>query len=97
MNVLVVATPKHPIPPELLGGMVDGALAWYERYKDRFQAFGNFPSGGGFAVADIDSAETLNQMVLEMPFSFVSELTIRPFVPGDGGFRQVKAALEQMG
>jgi hypothetical protein len=97
VNVLVVATPKHPIPPELLGGMVDGALAWYERYKDRFQAFGNFPSGGGFAVADIDSAETLNQVVLEMPFSFVSELTIRPFVPGDGGFRQVKAALEQMG
>jgi hypothetical protein len=97
MNVLVVATPRHPVPPEQLGPMVDGALAWYDRYKDRLQAFGNFPGGGGFAVLDVDSAETMNQMVLEMPFSFVSEVTIRPFVPGDAGFRQVKEALASIG
>jgi hypothetical protein len=39
----------------------------------------------------------MNQMVLEMPFSFVSDVTIRPFVPGDAGFRQVKEALADMG
>jgi hypothetical protein len=97
MNVLVVATPRDPIPPDMLGPMVDGALAWYERYKDRFQAFGNFAGGGGFAVADVDSAETLQQMILEMPFSFVSELTIRPFIPGDSGFRMLKDAVANMG
>jgi hypothetical protein len=97
VNVLVVALPKHPIPPDQLGPMVDAGIAWYERYKDRLQAFGNFPSGGGFGVVDVESAETLNQMILEMPFSFVSDLTILPFVPGDGGFKQLKAALAQMG
>jgi hypothetical protein len=97
MKVLVVATPRHPVTPDQLGPMVDGALAWYDRYKDRFQAFGNFPGGGGFGVIDVDSSETLNQMILEMPFSFVSDLEIRPFVPGDAGFRQVKEALANMG
>ena len=97
MNVLVVATPKHPVPPDQLGPMIDGALAWYERYQDRFDAFGNFPGGGGFAVLDVDSAETMSQMILEMPFSMVSDLVIRPFIPGDAGFYQVKAALSAMG
>ena len=96
MNVLVVATPRDPIPPDMIGPMVDGALAWYERYKDRFQAFGNFAGGGGFAVADVDSTETLQQMILDMPFSFVSELTIRPFIPGDTGFQMLKDALANM-
>ena len=97
MNVLVVATPKHPVPPDQLGPMIDGAMEWYERYQNRFQAFGNFPGGGGFAVIDVDSAETMNQMVLEMPFAPVSDLVIRPFVPGAAGFQQVKDALAARG
>jgi hypothetical protein len=96
VNVLIVATPKHPIPPDQLGPMVDGALAWYDRNQGRFQAFGTFPNGGGFAVLDVDSAETVSQLMLEMPFSFVSDVTIRPFVPGDTGFRQLKDALANM-
>lgn len=94
MDVLVVATPRHPIAPEQMSAMVDAALAWYGRYQDRLRAFGTFPSGGGFGVVEVDSAEALNQMLLEMPFSFVSDLTVTPFVPGDRGFRQLKAALE---
>jgi hypothetical protein len=40
--------------------------------------------------------KTMNQMVLEMPFSMVSDLIVRPFVPGDAGFRQVHDALANM-
>ena len=40
MHVLVVSTPKPPIPPS--------ELDWHERHKDEFTAFGLFPGGAIF-------------------------------------------------
>jgi hypothetical protein len=96
MRVLIVAEPRFQIPPEQLGQIIDGALQWYERYRDRFVEFGTFPGGGGFGVLEVADEETLNQMVLEMPFSPFSKLTIHPYVRGDAGFRQFQEAFAAM-
>src|SRR5438552_793304 len=50
MRALVVATPKFPIVPEQLPAMIEGALAWHDRYQEHFDAFGSFIGGGGFAA-----------------------------------------------
>ena len=96
MHVLVVATPRDPIPPDMLGGMIDGALAWYDRYADKFTAFGTFPGGGGFGVLDVDDTATVSQMILEMPFAAVSSLDVRIFNPGRAGMEQFRDVYAQM-
>jgi hypothetical protein len=96
MRALVVGTPKFLVSPEEAPQMVAGALAWYERYKDRFEAFGTFIGGGGFAVVNVPDEETLNQMVIEMPFSWVSDVSVRPFVDGATGFQQLQEGLAAM-
>jgi hypothetical protein len=93
MHVLVVATPRHPIPPADLPGVVEGALDWHERHKDELEAFGTFPGGGGFGVVDVADGEHLNQLMLEMPFSFFSHHELYPFAPGDTGLRQLREML----
>jgi hypothetical protein len=96
MRALVIGTPKFPIPPEQLPGMIEGALAWHERYQDHFDAFGSFLGGGGFAVVNVPDEQTLNQIVIELPFSWVSDVTVRPFVEGVAGLRQLQEALAAM-
>jgi len=96
MKALVVGTPKFPVPPDQLPGMIDGALAWHERYKDHIEIFGSFPGGGGFATIDVPDEQTLNQMVIDMPFSWVSEVSIRIFVEGVAGLRQLQESLAAM-
>jgi hypothetical protein len=93
MQVLVVATPEHPIPPGELPAIVEGALEWHGRHKDEFQLFGTFPGGGGFGVLDVDDAAHVNQLMLEMPFSPFSRYEVRPFQPGDRGLMQMREAL----
>jgi hypothetical protein len=97
MRALVIGTPKFPPPPEKLPEMIEGALAWHQRYSDRFEVFGNFIGGGGFAVVNVPDEQTLNQMVMEMPFAWVSDVSVRPFVDGVTGFHQLQEALAGMG
>ncbi len=97
MRVLVVGIPQFPIPPEQLSAMAEAGLAWYQRYQDQLEAFGNFPGGGGFGVVNVDDAETLNQMLLEMPFVPFSRLEVRPVVPGETAFHQLRDAAAAMG
>jgi hypothetical protein len=96
MKVLIVATPKHAIPPEQLPRVIDGAIAWYERYQDKFDSFGAFPGGGGFGSVDVADEKELNQMIIEMPFSWFSEVEVRPYVEGATGFEQLKEAVDSM-
>jgi uncharacterized protein with GYD domain len=97
MRALVVGRPKFPVSAEQLPELVEAALSWHQRYRDSFEAFGTFIGGGGFAVVNVPDEQALNQIVIEMPFSSVSELEVRPFVEGTVGFRQLQQALAAMG
>jgi uncharacterized protein with GYD domain len=96
MRALVVVTPKFPVSAEQLPEMVEGALAWHERHRESFEAFGTFIGGGGFAVVNVPDEQTLNQIVVEMPFSFVSDVQVRPFLEGVIGLTQLQQALAAM-
>jgi hypothetical protein len=96
MRVLVVGTPKFQIPPDQLPSIVEGAIAWHERYEDKFESFGLFPGGGGFGVINVKDEVELNQLIIEMPFSWFSEVEVRSFVPGVEGLQQLKQAVDAM-
>ena len=96
MKALVIGRPKFPIPPEMAPMVTQGALDWYERYKDRFVEFGTFMGGGGFAIVEVDDAETLSQMIVEMPFATFSDISAELYVEGDKGLRQFQEAMQAM-
>jgi hypothetical protein len=96
MKALVIGRPQFPIPPEQAPMIVQGALDWYERYKDRFEVFGSFMGGGGFAVVDAADAEELNKIIVEMPFAVFSDVTAELFVEGDKGLHQFQEAMQAM-
>lgn len=96
MRFLVVATPKFPAPPEMIITLIDRAEEWQQRYDDKFEAFGLFPGGGGFAIADVSDEAELHRVVVEMPFSPFSELVIKPIVDGPTGWNQAREAFAAM-
>ena len=96
MKALVIARPKFQISPEMAPMVTQGAIDWYDRYKDRFTEFGTFMGGGGFAVVEVDDAETLSQMIVEMPFAPFSDISAELYVEGDKGFRQFQEAMAAM-
>ena len=96
MRFLVVATPKFLAPPEMIPALIDKAQEWQERYEDKFEVFGLFPGGGGFAVADVSDEAELHRMIVEMPFSPFSDHSIRPVVDGATGWRQAREAFAAM-
>ncbi len=96
MKALVIARPKFQVPPEMAPMVTQGALDWYERYKDRFEVFGTFMGGGGFAVVEVDDSEELSKMIVEMPFATFSDINTELFVEGDRGFRQFQDAMAAM-
>lgn len=96
MRVLVVGTPKFQIPPDQLPGIVEGAIAWHERYLEKFESFGIFPGGGGFGVVNVADEVELNQLIMEMPFSWFSHVDIRPAVEAEVGWQQLRQAVHAM-
>ena len=96
MKALVIGRPKFQIPPDMAPMVTQGALDWYERYKDRFIEFGTFMGGGGFAIVEVDNSEELSQMIVEMPFATFSDISAELYVEGDKGFRQFQEAMQAM-
>jgi hypothetical protein len=96
MRALVIGIPKFQIPPDRLPGIIDGALSWHERHQDKLEAFGTFPGGGGFGIIDASDEAELNQLILGMPFSWFSDVEVRPFVRGVEGLQQFKQAVDAM-
>ena len=96
MRVLVVATPRFQIPPEQLPGVIEAAMAWQERHQDRIETLGLFVGGGGFGIVNAPDETSLNQIMIELPFTWFSEMQVRPFVDGATGWRQLQEAAAVM-
>jgi len=96
MRALVIGRPKFQVPTEQAPELTEKAIDWYERYEDSFTAFGTFLGGGGFGIVDVEDEATLDRLIVEMPFTPYTEITVEPFVEGDTGFRQFREAVAAM-
>lgn len=96
MRFLVVATQKSPAPPEIVPTLIDAAEKWQERYTDKLEAFGLFPGGGGFGIADVSGEAELHRVILENPFTPFSDYEIRVIVDAPTAWRQAREVFAAM-
>lgn len=96
MRFLVIATPEFPAPVEVVPALIDAAEKWQERYSDKLEAFGLFPGGGGFGIADVSDEAELHRIILENPFTAFSDYDIKVIVDAPTGWRQARAAFAAM-
>jgi hypothetical protein len=83
VQYLVVAGPRAFDQIQML---TEAAKRWYERYRTKFEASGNFVSGGGFGVVNAEDEQELSHMTWEKPFIPLSDVTVHAVWPGAGGF-----------
>jgi hypothetical protein len=93
MRFLVVGRPKFPLPLEQLPALLDAESGWYSRHRDRIEVHGWFIGGGGFVIVNVEDEATLNQLVMEHPFTPFSDAEVQPFVDHDTGIRQLAEAV----
>jgi hypothetical protein len=97
MRIFVMSLPKFPTPLEQLPTLMQGFVAWREKYRPVMESFDFFAGGnGGYGVLTVPDEATLNQIMLEYPFGPLSELEIRPVLDGDKALAQWQAALQAM-
>ncbi len=97
MRVFILVEPKFFVPPDMFPDLLEGFADWRERYKDRMESFEFFAGGGGgFGVLNVADEATLNQIMVEYPFTPFSELTSRPILDGDTALNQWRQVMQQM-
>ena len=96
MRFLVVAAQKFPAPPEIVPGLIDAAEEWQKRHADKLEAFGLFPGGGGFGIADVADEAELHRIVFENPFTPFSGYEIKVIVDAPTAWQQARDAFAAM-
>lgn len=97
MRVLLTVKPQFFIPPEYIGQLIQGFIAWREQYKGYMETFDFFAGGtGGCGVLNVPDEATLQQMTVDFPLTPFCEITAQPLLAGDVGLQQWAAAAQRM-
>jgi hypothetical protein len=96
MRVLVIGRPRFQVAPEQLSGMAQGALGWLEKNRDSIVVTGAFVTGGGFAVMDVPDEQTMMRLVMEWPFTPVSDTQVELFIDPESGLQMLQEAMQRM-
>ena len=92
MRFVVKTEPKHMTPPEIVPMLIDAMQAWLEKYKDNLvEVWSSAGRQGGGGIAEVDSLEQLDQMMIEFPFGPFSDVQISPVVELSESLNKVKA------
>lgn len=98
MRFMLVITPKFPITPQEMPPLIEGFVAWWDRYRDRWESAGFFAGGnGGGGICNVDDAAALDRMMLEWPFSLYSHMDVYALVDMDTALRQWQDLIAQQG
>jgi muconolactone delta-isomerase len=81
MKFLILTSPKHLVPPEVLVKAIEAMAPWQERHKAKFVAiWGNAGTQGGGGVVDVDTVGELDALMTEFPLQGISDIKITPLV-----------------
>jgi hypothetical protein len=93
MRVLILDRgAKFPLTPEQLGPMVEQFAGWREKYRAKMESFEFFVDGGGFGVVNVADEKELNQMLMELPFTFTDDIKVHTIIDGDFALQQLRDA-----
>jgi hypothetical protein len=94
MRFMFITRSQFPVPPEEIPAMMEGFVAWWERYRDRFEGAGFFVEGnGGGGICKVADEAEFHQMVLEWPFAQYSRNEAYALVDMDTALGQWQALL----
>jgi len=97
MRVCVLVEPKFPAPPEMMMPLMQGFVAWREKWRSKMPVFEFWAGrGGGMGIMDVANETELSQMMMEFPFSQFSEIEARPIVNGDDALKRLIATMQEM-
>ena len=95
MKFLVLTTPKHLIPPEILLKRIEAMAPWHERHKDKFvEIWGKAGTQGGGGIVDVDTIGELDAVMTEFPLQGISDIKITPLVDLEETLKRALATLK---
>lgn len=94
MRIMIVIKPRFPLPPELAPSLVDGFVAWWDRYRDRWESAGFFAGGGGGGgICNVADLMEFHTMMQEWPFTPFNHFDIHPLIDMDEALDHWKSAI----
>ncbi|MBI4494794.1 MAG: hypothetical protein HY690_18615 [Chloroflexi bacterium] len=99
MKFLMIANPKHPVPPELAVVLSDAMLGWMTGIKESGKVetlFGYVGVPGGGAILNVESAEEANSIILQFPFGPFSDVQVHAVVDPFESVKQFKQIAQAM-
>lgn len=99
MRFLVIAKNKHPIPPEMVPGIMDAMTQWVKtntssRKIEQAWGYAGQPSGGG--ILSVSSPEELDIVMSTCPVLPFSDVEYYPLVDLPEALQRAKQAAQQM-
>ena len=95
MRFLVTLEPKHMIPPDMVPNLIDGLIAWSE--ANNWDAiWSNAGHAGGGGIANVDSLEQLDELMIAFPMGPFYDVKVTPIVDLGPSMERVKARFEQI-
>ena len=98
MKHLVIVTPKEtPFPTRLIAENLAETREWLEKHIDDGMvecAYG-FVTGGGVGIVNADSAESLNEFLLDSPSFANSDIDVRPLAEIDSSLARAADAMRR--
>ena len=79
-------------------GLIDAMGAWRSKYAGKLEqvwGFAGIEGGGG--IANVDSLEELDALMVEFPFRVFSDIEVIPLVDLDGHLQRSKQAVQAAG
>ena len=99
MRFLVHTSSKHPIPPEMVPSLIDAMTEFANKYTESGKledvwSYGGLAGGGG--IANVDSLEELDAIMLEFPFGPFSDVATFPLVDLQGSLQRQRVVFQAM-
>lgn len=88
-----------PVPPEAIAGLLHAQSDWLdEKVKNgTFDAAYGLPQGGGgLAIVNADTAETLNEILADSPLFMVTNIEVQPLADVHATLAAGANALQRM-
>ena len=99
MRFLITGKNNFPIPPEMGSALVDATIAWAKKYTSngKFeQTWGLAGIAGGGAIANVDSSDELDAIMVEFPFGPFTNTEIYALTDMVGSLERLKQVIQAM-
>ena len=95
--IMIIPRPNPAIPPQAVAAALTDTREWLgqRRAEGTFECAYGLVTGGGCAIAEVESHEALNKLLLDAPSFMISDYEIHALADVDTQLGNVIGALER--